>query len=181
MHVTCPKCKRRIKFKKSRKGTFCKCGYEFKFSDYYDSKKLYLADSNVFLYSRNRDERRGKACWVTLNQDNVATTDKVVIEIGGRIPQQLENFQIFQTGKISKKVAEIKTNNVFKQPSETDFSIVQTAINNPQIAGIITYDNDFESMATVGLIEKYNKEHAPKFWVGNAYKFLIKRRVWKKK
>ena len=50
MKVTCPKCKRRFRLKKSRK-MICKCGFEFIYSRYFGKEKIYLVDANIIIYA----------------------------------------------------------------------------------------------------------------------------------
>ena len=58
-----------------------------------------------------------------------------------------------------------------KQPSKIDLHLIQIAIDHPEIKGIITYDQDFKNIATVGLIQKKGGT----FWVGDARDFLKKK------
>jgi len=174
MHLTCPECRRYIKFKKRRGEHVCSCGHVFDVFEFYE--KYYLVDSNIFIYIRNNDGY-AKACKVALNQNDIAITDKVYDEIDRKLP--IPKIKIFKTGILSKEVKNITTNRL-KQPSEVDLSLVQVSLSNPQIVGIITYDNDFKNIATAGLVNRKNINGAPQFWIGNAQEYLYHKRIWKK-
>ena len=173
MHITCPQCKRYIKFKKRRGEHVCSCGYVFDIFQYY--KKYYLADANIVIYHRE-NAKYAKACKVALNQNDIAITDKVYEEINRQLP--VPDIKIFKTGELKEEIASLSTN-CLKQPSEVDLSLVQVAVFNPQIIGIITYDNDFKNVATAGLVNKRNI-NGPQFWIGNAHEYLLRKRIWKK-
>ena len=173
MKITCPNCKRRFKVTMCRAIT-CKCGNEISGIDLFHGEPIYIADANIYWYSKNRDERRGKACTIALSQENVVFTDTVLNEIGRN-----SKVNVIKARKISKEVRETRTNRL-KQPSEVDLSIVQTAIDNPCVVGIITYDKDFMNIATVGTIREHSIKNAPAFWIGDAKAFLEKQGIWKK-
>jgi hypothetical protein len=52
-------------------------------------------------------------------------------------------------------------------------NFIQAAIDNPDIIGIITYDNDFEMIAAKGIVLS-NSSKSSGFWVGTATDFLKK-------
>jgi len=173
MHLTCPQCKRYVKFKKRRGEHVCSCGYVFDVFEFYD--KYYLVDSNIIIYHREQT-KKAKACKTTLNQKDIAITDKVYDEVSKKLP--VPDIKIFKTGELKEEIATLSTNRM-KQPSEVDLSLVQVAVFNPQIIGIITYDYDFKNIATAGLVNKRNI-NGPQFWIGNAHEYLYHKRIWKK-
>jgi len=169
MRVTCPACKRRIRLKKSRI-IKCKCGHEFSYSTYFGKDRVFLIDANIIIYSLNNDRQRGKSCKKVLSLSNIATTERVINEV-----QNYKNktLKIYKVKKISEELKELKTNKL-KQPSMKDLSLIQAAIDHPQIGGIITYDHDFKAIAASGLINSKSSKFAANFFVGDAADFLKK-------
>jgi predicted nucleic acid-binding protein len=174
MKITCPACKRRIRLKKSR-NIKCICGNEFSYSTYFGKDRVFLIDANIIIYSLNNDRQRGNSCKKILSLSNIATTDKVLNEVNNYSNDKLK---IYKMEKISDELKELKTNNL-KQPSMKDLSLIQAAIDHPEIGGIITYDRDFKAIATSGLINSKSSKFATNFFVGNAAEFLKKYRIKK--
>jgi len=169
LKVTCPKCKRRIRLKKSRNIT-CKCGHEFSYSTYFGKEKIYLIDANVIIYVINKDAHYGQSCKKVLSRLNIATTERVLSEVQRDLDTQLRTYKVRE---ICQELKELKTNTL-KQPSEKDLSLIQVAIDHPEIGGIITYDRDFKAIATSGLIKSKSSKYASRFFVGTAQEFLKK-------
>ena len=169
MKVTCPNCKRRIRLKKSR-NIKCKCGHEFSYSTYYGKDRVFLIDANIIIYSLNDDPQRGDSCKKVLSMSNIATTERVFDEVQSNIDTKLKTYKVKD---ICEELKELKTNTL-KQPSEKDLSLIQAAIDHPEIGGIVTYDKDFKAIATSGLIKSKSSKYAAKFFVGDAKEFLKK-------
>lgn len=169
MKVTCPQCKRRIRLKKSRNIT-CKCGHEFSYSTYFGKDRVFLIDANIIIYSINNDVYHGNSCKNVLSMLNIATTERVLNEVQNDIDIKLRTYKVKE---ICQELKELKTNTL-KQPSEKDLTLIQAAINHPEIGGIITYDQDFKAIATSGLIKSKSSKYASNFFVGNAAEFLKK-------
>jgi len=169
MKITCPSCKRRIRLKKSR-NIKCICGHEFSYSTYFGKDRVFLIDANIIIYSLNNDRQRGKSCKKILSLSNIATTERVINEVQNYKNKKLK---IYTVKEISKELKELKTNNL-KQPSMKDLSLIQAAIDHPEIGGIITYDRDFKDIATSGLINSKSSKFAANFFVGNAMDFIKK-------
>jgi predicted nucleic acid-binding protein len=172
MKTTCPKCKRRIVLKKSRK-IKCKCGHEFSYSTYFGKDRVFLIDANIFIYSLNNDSYRGRSCKNVLSRCcNIATTEQVLNEVKNR-KYNTDTIPTYTVNEICFEVRE-RIANSLKQPSEKDLSLIQAAIEHPEIGGIITYDQDFKSIATSGLIKSKSSKDASEFFVGDAVEFLKK-------
>ena len=169
MKITCPKCKRRILLKKSRNIT-CKCGHEFSYSTYFGKDRVFLIDANIIIYSLNNDAYRCNSCKNVLSMLNIATTERVLDEVQNDFNTMIRTYKVKQ---ICQELKELKTNTL-KQPSEKDLSLIQAAIDHPEIGGIITYDQDFKAIATSGLIKSRSSKYASHFFVGNAEEFLKK-------
>ena len=105
-----------------------------------------------------------------LARKDIATTKRVLKEIQCDVELSLK---VYKVKKISDELRELKANNL-KQPSEVDLSLIQAAMDHPEIGGIITYDKDFKNIATAGIIQLISSKYMPKFWVGNAEEFLDK-------
>jgi rRNA-processing protein FCF1 len=169
MRVTCPKCKRRIRLIKSRKIT-CKCGHEFPFKTYFGEERIYLLDANVIIYALNKKSGHYKSCKKFLSMPNFATTERVMNEIKQNLETRLK---IYKVKEVSSELKELKSIKI-KQPSEKDLSLIQAAIDHPEIGGIITYDQDFKAIATSGFIQSKSSKFASQFFVGNAEVFQKK-------
>ena len=169
MKITCPICKRRFRLKKSRM-IQCKCGHEFAYSTHFGKEKIYLVDANIIIYAINNDSHRGNSCKKVLSMPNIATTERVFDEAQNDISFKLKTYKVKE---ICEELKELKTNTL-KQPSEKDLSLIQAAIDHPEIGGIITYDQDFKGIATSGLIKSKSSKYASNFFVGNAAEFLKK-------
>ena len=177
MKVTCPTCKRRVRIR--RKGTtHCKCGTSLSFTTFFRKKityVVYLLDANIFIYATTKADKRRKFCSQLLSFDSkkikIGTTDVVLDEIKENASITLpQSFKIYTIGKLSPELTDLKTN-YLKQPSAADLSLLQAAIEHPEIKGIITYDRDFGRIAARGLIQQKSSSH---FWLGNAREFLQK-------
>lgn len=180
MKVTCPQCKRRVNIKRGEEYT-CKCNQKINYMKFFKKRInyiVYLADANIFIYSDNEKDFRHVICKKVFKFDNprlkIGTTDVIIDEIKENqninIP---DDFLIYKIGKISDYIRNLKTN-YLKQPSKADLSLLQAAINHPEIKGIITYDRDFGRIATKGVIQKKSSSD---FWLGNAAEFLRKYKV----
>lgn len=167
MRKTCPKCKRRIRIKNKRE-VKCKCGYEFSHNKCFGlGNETYLVDANIFLYALNRDRFYGRYCSDTLAHcgKTLATTVQVMQEI-----KQPNNFavKIIDVKKISPEVDELHYDTQ-QDLSLADKSLIQCAIDHPEIIGIISYDMDIRNVVPTQLIKSEKK-----FFVGNAQDFLKK-------
>jgi predicted nucleic acid-binding protein len=176
MKITCPDCKRRVNIRR-REIVKCRCGNNLSYRHFFNEKinyDVYLIDSNVFIYANNEDGSRGRFCRKIIKFDSynikIGTSDKVINEVSNDIDNIPKTIKIFRTGAISDKLKELKTN-FLKQPSEADLSLIQVAIEHPEVIGIITYDQDFDRIATSGLIEFISSRS---FWLGDAKEFLEK-------
>jgi len=180
MKVTCPQCKRRIKINRGTEYT-CKCGNKINYTHFFKKKVkyvVYLIDANIFIYSDIEKDTRNLSCKKVLKYKSprvkIGTTDIILDEIREnekiRIPEELIVYKI---GKISDYIKNLKTN-YLKQPSKADLSLLQAAINHPEIKGIISYDKDFGRIATKGVIQKKSSSG---FWLGTAADFLRKYKV----
>ena len=99
---------------------------------------------------------------------NIATTERVFDEVQKDI---YVNLRTYKVKEIYEELKSLKTNTL-KQPSEKDLSLIQAAIEHPEIGGIITYDQDFKGIATSGLIKSKSSKYAATFFVGDAREFL---------
>lgn len=151
----------------------CKCGYIFNYSKYFGKPGIYLVDANIIIYALEKEDYRNKSCRKILNREDIATTRRVLEEVHRDFKN---NLKIYTVRRISKELRELRTNTL-KQPSEADLSLIQAAIDHPEVAGIITYDKDFKNIATAGLIQIKSSHFSPKFWVGNAREFLEKHKI----
>ena len=168
MRVTCQKCKRRIRLRKSR-DMKCICGHVLKYEDYFGKKKgMYLLDANIFIYWKNNDPMRYEFCREVINDKHVATVDTIVKEIGSILP----NMKVYKVKEILEEVRDLKTDSL-KKPSAHDISLIQVAIDNPEIVGIITYDADLKKIASAGIIQS-KSGYKDNFFVGNAEDYLKK-------
>ncbi len=177
MKVTCPHCKRRIRLVRNRKN-ICGCGKLLNYRHFLHEKisyDVYLVDANILIYAFDSRSSRRKYCEAILEMQDpslcIATTHQIIEEVGPSIEQQLsDELLIYHIGVIPSELKEIKTT-VLKQPSVADLSLVAAAYEHPEVRGIITYDNDFARIATVGLVER---KASMKFWLGNAKEFAEK-------
>ena len=168
MKKTCPKCKRRIRLRKNKREVKCKCGYEFSHNKYFGTgNEIYLVDANIFLYALNKDKYYGRYCYETLLQCGsvVATTVQVMQEI--KQPNDID-VRTFDVKKISPEVNELHYDTA-EDLSLADRSLIQCAIDHPEIIGIISYDMDIRNVVPTQLIKSEKK-----FFVGNAQEFLKK-------
>jgi len=117
------------------------------------------------IYAHENNGKQGEFCKkvLTVNTPNikVGTTAEILKEIGSNISNHLpKTVRIYHTGKILKTLKKRKATG-FKQPSPVDLSLLQTALEHPEIHGIITYDQDFSRIAASGLIEKHSSRKFP--------------------
>jgi rRNA-processing protein FCF1 len=169
LKITCPSCKRRIRLKKSR-NIKCKCGHEFSYSTYYGKERVFLIDANIIIYAMNNDPHHGNSCKKVLSMSNIATTERVLNEVKTNSDIKLKTYKVKE---IYEELKELRTNTL-KQPSEKDLSLIQAAIDHPEVGGIVTYDKDFKAIATSGLIKSKSSKYAAAFFVGDAVAFLKK-------
>ena len=171
--MTCPSCKRRIRLRKSRE-MICKCGYVFNYSEYFGKGRVFLVDANVIIYALEEKGECGSYCRRVLSRSDVATTRRVLEEV-----QTVEldySLRVFEVKSISGELRELRATGL-KQPSEADLSLVQAALDHPEVGGIVTYDRDFERIAAAGLVQLKSSGFSSRFWVGNAEEFLEKHRM----
>ena len=100
----------------------------------------------------------------------VAVTQQVLDEVR---PSYESSIEVYRVKEIAPKLRELWTDDS-KQPSLADLSLVQAALENPEICGIITYDRDFKAIATRGFIRSQSSKSADDFWVGTAKEYLEK-------
>jgi len=168
MKTTCPKCKRRIRIKKGKRDLRCPCGFQLSRRKFFGDANKYLIDTNIFLYAVNKEKRFGDACITLLSAytGELATTNYVIDEIR----QYCEHtVKVYKVDKLSPEVAELRYGDESYPLSLADKSLIQCAIENPEIAGIITYDTDIKSVVPSSLI----KSEKP-FYVLTADEFLKK-------
>jgi predicted nucleic acid-binding protein len=133
-------------------------------------EKRFLVDANILLYARNHDAVRGRDCERVLVVAKVAVTQAVLDEVKPSYESKIETYGV---KGISAELRELWTDRP-KQPSLADLSLVQAALENPEIIGIITYDRDFKAIATRGFIHSKSSKSADDFWVGTAKEYLEK-------
>ena len=175
MKVTCPnpKCKRRIKLKKSRMITCPGCKQIFDYVKYFGKEGYYLLDANIFIYSKNQHPQHGLFCNSVLSMSNIATTEEVINELPHATIKTIgKSFKVYKVKQISDEVKEIKSP-TDKQPSLADLSLLQASIDHPEILGIITYDNDFKNIASGGIVDK-KSGYKTKFLICNAEELMKK-------
>lgn len=165
MKVNCPECHRRIRIRKKNRINTCKCGYEFSHTRCFgNGRDVYLLDANVFIYAINNDRFRGKHCRSVFNSSHsVATTNHVIKEVKQKNDYRVK---IYSVKEISKEVNELRYNSI-KKLSKADKSLIQCAIDNPEISGIITNDPDIKNVVPSRLIRSEKK-----FFIGRPNEFL---------
>lgn len=151
----------------------CKyCDHQFSTDAVFGKKRIYILDSNIYIFADNDDRLKGDLCKEVINRNDVATVD---ILLNSEIPPSAtEKFpirEVYRAKRLCDEVRELRLQDLEKQPSEQDLTIIQVAIDNPDIAGIITYDKDFKKLATSGLIQK-KSQYKSSFFVGDAEEFL---------
>ena len=169
MKVTCPICKRHFRLRKSR-NMHCICGYVFSFSDVLSKERVFLLDANVFLYALNNHPAYGWDCTEVLLLGSVATTEQVLAEVHQDFKPTIP---IYRIGTLAAELKELQASSL-KQPSAADLSLLQAALNHPEVGGIITYDADFKAIASAGFIQSKSQGSSADFWVGTAKEFLKK-------
>ena len=122
------------------------------------------------IYAANNDRFLGEHCKQVFNAGSgaLATTEAVMSELSPRQKGQAYCIQVHSVKSISPEVAELRYN-ADKELSLADKSLIQCAIDHPEIAGIITYDKDISGVVPARLIKSEKK-----FFVGNAEQFLKK-------
>ncbi len=177
MKITCPSCKRRIKLRRGEKKQ-CYCGNWLDYRWFFKKRipyDVYLLDANIMIYADKNKGKRSQLCKKTLSVKTptlrVGTTQQILEEIGETIRKKLpKTILIYTAGKILNKLKGTKATG-FKQPSKVDLSLLQTALEHPEIHGIITYDNDFRRIAASGFIEQHSSR---KFLITTAAAFQKK-------
>ena len=96
------------------------------------------------------------------------TTDAVMNELSLRQRDHMHFTKIYSVKGISPEVAELHYDTQ-EDLSLADKSLIQCAIDHPEIAGIITYDKDISNVVPARLIKSEKK-----FFIGNAEQFLKK-------
>lgn len=79
-------------------------------------------------------------------------------------------MKVYDVENISPEVAELRYGDESYELSIADRSLIQCAIDNPEIGGIITYDTDIKNVVPSRLI----RSEKP-FFIGTADAFLKKR------
>jgi predicted nucleic acid-binding protein len=184
MKVTCPSCKRRVRIRRGETLT-CSCGQTLNYRSFFRKMynyDVYLIDANVIIYALGSSDERGRACKEILRLKpgdiRIGVTKRVLDEVTGIGKKELpESLIVYQAGPLLAHLLTLRTN-YLKQPSEADISMIQAAVQHPEIKGIITYDRDFERVAAQGMVEKRSSR---KFWLGDANTFLKKYEVQKLK
>jgi len=168
MKVTCPKCKRRIRIRNQRV-IDCDCGHQFSHRKFYGDVNTYLVDTNIFIYALNEDRWNGEACKNVLNMfiGELSTTIHVIDEL---LRPCKYIVKVLDVKNLSPEVMELRYGEEKKTLSLADKSLIQCAIDNPYVGGIITYDIDIKSVVPSRLI----RSEKP-FFIGTADEFLKKR------
>jgi hypothetical protein len=96
----------------------------------------------------------------------IGTTNWVIKEVREYNPYRV---RLYKVEKFSPEVMEIKFAGL-KQPSFADKSLIQCAIDNPEICGIITNDQDIKNAVPSHMIRCEKP-----FFVGRANEFLKKK------
>lgn len=177
MKITCPSCKRRMKLQRGEKRQ-CRCGNWLDYRSFFRLRTpydVYLLDANIMIYAKDNPTYQGEMCRKILSVKtasiHMGTTTEIIKEIGPIVKKQLpETIHIYKSGKLLRTLERLKATG-FKQPSQADLSLIQAAIEHPEIHGIITYDQDFNRIATAGFVEKHSSR---KFLIINAAKFIKK-------
>ncbi len=119
------------------------------------SGRLYLLDANIFIFALNGDRKWGKISgWVINRADiRVATTKKILDEVHNMSQKMLDAIDIvFEVDEIMPELMETKPQYGKKEPSISDLSLIQAAMNNEEVDGIITLDTDFKNIAAAGVV-----------------------------
>ena len=119
---------------------------------------MYLVDTNVFLNAYNGDPDLGDVSWWVLKYGHIriATTTGVVKEAwdtkGYKLPGTLE---VFEVGQMDPRLAELRPPRGCKEPSFVDLGLMQAVLDNGEIRGIITFDQDFQNIAGSGNLSNW--------------------------
>jgi hypothetical protein len=170
MHVTCPNssCRRRVKISRN---AVCKCRKQLFYTKNQNNiSDVYLIDANIAYNASKKHSEVQSYCQLIITHPKVATTRQVFDEFKHRF----DDMQlIYEIKDITNEVKQLYSS--FKNPcSENDLSLIQAAIDNPEIIGIITYDGGFKAIASSGIITSKRKTTGADFFVGNAQEFLKK-------
>ncbi len=166
MKITCPHCKRRLKIRKNDRCNICKCGYHFKNKIYWNINQVYLIDANILIYALDNNKYRGEHSRNLFNHFTIGITHQVLNEVKNKDVDKLP-LKIYKT-IISDELHDLTTN-TFKKPSMQDKSLIQCAIDNPEIVGIITNDMDIKNLVPTHLIKGIDS-----FFIGRPYEILKK-------
>lgn len=184
MKITCPSCKRRVRIRRGETIACC-CGNTLTYRSFFRRMfdyDVYLVDANIIIYALGSSNERSRACKEILRLKpgliRIGVTKRVLDEITGIGQKDLsESLIVYHTGPLLSHLVALRTN-YLKQPSQADISMIQAAVQHPEIKGIITYDRDFGRVAAQGIVEKRSSR---KFWLGDASTFLKKYEVQKLK
>jgi hypothetical protein len=139
-----------------------------KYEDCFGKKQgIYLLDANVFICAQHSDPR-AIFCQQVLLEGNVATTDLVISELDEMRPE----VKVYKVKKMTDEILQLKANTE-KKASLQDLSLIQVAIDNPEIVGILTYDLDFKRVASAGIVQS-KSNYRDKFFVGTPEEYLKK-------
>ena len=166
MKVNCPDCNRRIKIRKNTRKNFCKCGHYFENKNYWKVQDVYLVDANIMIYAIKNDKYRGEHSRNVLLCFNIGTTIQAIKEVKC-YNEYSDTIKIYYT-KISDEVKNISSN-TSKTPSLQDKSLIQCAIDNPEICGIVTNDPDIKN-----LVPSYLIKSSTNFFIGRPNELLKK-------
>ncbi len=125
-------------------------------------------DANILLYARNKNPVRGRDCERVLLVAKIAVTKQVLEEVRASVEPRI---MVYMVKEISPGLRELWTDDR-KRPSLADLLLVQAALENPEVCGIITYDRDFKAIATREFIRSQSSKSADDFWVGTAKEYL---------
>jgi len=168
LKANCPECHRRVRVRRNNRFNTCKCGYQFPYKQTFGKIKVkYLLDANVFIYAINKDQYRGKHCnEVLTGAYPVATTEQVMEEV-----KQYHHYSVpvLKVKQISPEVDALRYNSV-KELSLADKSLIQCAIDHPEVVGIITNDKDIISVVPNHLIKSETT-----FFIGRPNEYLKRR------
>jgi len=172
MKTTCPKCKSRIRIRNKREIDCTKCGFQFSHRKFYGESTKYLVDTNIFIGALNGFEHHHDACTsvLTLYAGELITTNHVIAEILQYCPHTVKVYIVDAFLPEVEELCYITKDDEDYALSPADKSLIQCAIDNPDIAGIITYDTDIKSVVPSRLI----RSEKP-FFIGTADDFLKKR------
>jgi rRNA-processing protein FCF1 len=131
----------------------------------------YLVDTNIVIYAENHDLYLGEHCKQVFMAGSgmLATTEAVIEELSYRQRENVTFMHIYSVKDISPEVEELHYDTE-QDLSLADKSLIQCAIDHPEIAGIITYDKDIKNVVPTRLIKSEKQ-----FFIGTAEQFLKKK------